>query len=104
MTPYYDDGHCVIYHADCRDVLPLQVLLDAKLVSVRRDSQKRWYRADPAALRRLFQDAWAEMNDGESCDCPCHAVIQPGLIPCPQCAREVCTEPELSSRYERPDG
>lgn len=23
MTPYYDDGTCVIYHGDCRDVLPL---------------------------------------------------------------------------------
>src|SRR5690606_22666813 len=22
MTPYYDDGRCVIYHGDCRDVLP----------------------------------------------------------------------------------
>jgi DNA modification methylase len=22
MTPYYDDGSCVIYHGDCRDVLP----------------------------------------------------------------------------------
>jgi site-specific DNA-methyltransferase (adenine-specific) len=24
MTPYYDDGSCVIYHGDCRDVLPLE--------------------------------------------------------------------------------
>lgn len=23
MTPYYEDDACVIYHADCRDVLPL---------------------------------------------------------------------------------
>ncbi len=23
MIPYYDDGTCVIYHGDCRDVLPL---------------------------------------------------------------------------------
>jgi DNA modification methylase len=22
MEPYYDDGVCTIYHADCRDVLP----------------------------------------------------------------------------------
>lgn len=22
MTPYYDDGTCVIYHGDCRDLLP----------------------------------------------------------------------------------
>lgn len=22
VTPYYDDGTCVIYHADCRDILP----------------------------------------------------------------------------------
>jgi hypothetical protein len=22
VTPYYDDGRCVIYHGDCRDVLP----------------------------------------------------------------------------------
>lgn len=22
MTPYYDDGTCVIYHGDCREVLP----------------------------------------------------------------------------------
>lgn len=22
MTPYYDDGSCVIYHGDCREVLP----------------------------------------------------------------------------------
>ena len=22
MTPYFDDGQCVIYHGDCRDVLP----------------------------------------------------------------------------------
>lgn len=22
MTPYYDDGSCVIYHADCREALP----------------------------------------------------------------------------------
>lgn len=20
------------------------------------------------------------------CECPCHAVIRPGLVPCPQCA------------------
>lgn len=23
MTPYYDDGQCVIYHGDCREILPL---------------------------------------------------------------------------------
>jgi DNA modification methylase len=23
VTPYYDDGSCVIYHGDCRDVLPV---------------------------------------------------------------------------------
>lgn len=23
MTPYYDDGTCVIYHGDCREVMPL---------------------------------------------------------------------------------
>lgn len=23
MTPYYDDGKCVIYHGDCREILPL---------------------------------------------------------------------------------
>lgn len=23
MTPYYDDGQCVIYHGDCREVLPV---------------------------------------------------------------------------------
>lgn len=23
MKPYYEDGRCVIYHGDCRDVLPL---------------------------------------------------------------------------------
>lgn len=23
MTPYYDDGTCVIYHGDCREILPL---------------------------------------------------------------------------------
>lgn len=28
MKPYYDDGQCVIYHGDCRDVLPL-VIADA---------------------------------------------------------------------------
>lgn len=22
MTPYYDDGRCVIYHGDCREILP----------------------------------------------------------------------------------
>ena len=22
VTPYYDDGTCVIYHGDCRDILP----------------------------------------------------------------------------------
>lgn len=25
MTPYYDDGQVVIYHGDCREVLPLEV-------------------------------------------------------------------------------
>lgn len=23
MTPYYDDGTCVIYHGDCREIVPL---------------------------------------------------------------------------------
>ena len=22
MQPYYDDGSCVIYHGDCREILP----------------------------------------------------------------------------------
>lgn len=29
-----------------------------------------------------------------ACPCPCHQVIQPGLVPCPQCA----TDPDHSSR------
>ena len=28
MTPYYDDGSCVIYHGDCRDVLPTLSTVD----------------------------------------------------------------------------
>lgn len=28
MSPYYDDGSCVIYHGDCRDVLPILSVVD----------------------------------------------------------------------------
>ena len=31
MTPYYDDGTCVIYHGDCRDVLPQLLPVDLVL-------------------------------------------------------------------------
>jgi DNA modification methylase len=34
MTPYYDDGTCVIYHGDCRDILPtLDIGPEAALVT-----------------------------------------------------------------------
>lgn len=31
MTPYYDDGTCVIYHGDCREILPSLPLVDLVL-------------------------------------------------------------------------
>lgn len=31
MTPYYDDGECVIYHGDCRDILPALPKVDLVL-------------------------------------------------------------------------
>jgi DNA modification methylase len=31
VTPYYDDGKCVIYHGDCRDVLPMVERCDIAL-------------------------------------------------------------------------
>jgi site-specific DNA-methyltransferase (adenine-specific) len=31
MTPYYDDGRCVIYHGDCREILPHIVPVDLVL-------------------------------------------------------------------------
>lgn len=33
MKPYYDDGTCVIYHGDCRDVLPTLADVDLVLTS-----------------------------------------------------------------------
>jgi DNA modification methylase len=44
MTPYYDDGTCVIYHGDCRDVLPdldpvALVLTDPPYNVVNRESE-----------------------------------------------------------------
>ena len=33
VIPYYDDGTCVIYHADCRDVFPLWDLAGAFMVT-----------------------------------------------------------------------
>lgn len=45
MTPYYDDGRCVIYHADCRDVLPalgrFDLLLTDPPYGIGRDGQKQ---------------------------------------------------------------
>lgn len=32
MTPYYDDGTCVIYHGNCVEVLPALALVDVALV------------------------------------------------------------------------
>jgi DNA modification methylase len=47
MQPYYDDGQVVIYHGDCRDVLPLLsdvavVLTDPPYASgARRDADRQ---------------------------------------------------------------
>jgi hypothetical protein len=27
----------------------------------------------------------SEVHQYDGCTCPCHQVIQPGLVPCPQC-------------------
>lgn len=27
-------------------------------------------------------------DDGDACGCPCHQVVQPGLVPCPRCEQE----------------
>lgn len=43
----------------------LQMLLDAKLVSCRRDGRERWYRADRWAMRDLFLETWAALINGE---------------------------------------
>ena len=29
MTPYYDDGTCVIYHGDCREIRLLEAIRGA---------------------------------------------------------------------------
>lgn len=39
----------------------LTVLVDAELVTVRRDGRRRWYRADRWALRALILEAWEEL-------------------------------------------
>jgi hypothetical protein len=33
VTPYYDDGTCVIYHGDCRDLFPVWDLAGAVMVT-----------------------------------------------------------------------
>ena len=47
--------------------------------------------------RRPRVDAVIDLELLDDCDCPCHQVIQPGLIPCPQCD----PEPDHSSRTIR---
>ena len=57
MTPYFDDGQCVIYHGDCREILPA---LDAQAVL----TDPVWPNAsvplfgsdDPAAMLRSCLD------------------------------------------------
>lgn len=44
MTPYYDDGQCVIYHGDCREILPILepvalVLTDPPYNVINRDDE-----------------------------------------------------------------
>lgn len=30
-------------------------------------------------------DFWCEICPDRPCGCPCHQVVQPGLVPCPRC-------------------
>lgn len=39
----------------------LAVLVEAQLVTCRRDGRRRWYRADRWALRALFLETWQEL-------------------------------------------
>lgn len=39
----------------------LTVLVEARLVTCRREGRCRWYRADRWALRALFLDTWEEL-------------------------------------------
>jgi DNA modification methylase len=56
VRPYYDDGTCVIYHADCRDVLPeltgIGLVLTSPPYNLREGGRK------PSG------SAWAYLHDG----------------------------------------
>ena len=43
---------------------------------------------DPLCAEARKVLGYSEQFDGPECDCPCHAVIQPGLVPCPRCDEE----------------
>lgn len=47
MTPYYDDGTCVIYHGDCRGILPI---FAADAVVTDPPYGTGWYPTDKAVL------------------------------------------------------
>lgn len=42
--------------------------------------------ADNAEATERLRQALAYRLAHETCPCPCHAVVQPGLVPCPRCA------------------
>jgi hypothetical protein len=48
MTPYYEDDSCVIYHGDCRDILP--TLSSANITREAAQHERR-----PALLNARFR-------------------------------------------------
>jgi hypothetical protein len=48
---------------------------------------ERWPRfcASLANGRKRCRKGTCFLQDAKRCGCPCHEVIQPGLIPCPSC-------------------
>lgn len=39
-------------------------------------------------ISELDQKIAAQRDADAACCCPCHQVIQPGLVPCPRCEQE----------------
>jgi len=45
-----------------------------------------WWATKPSRYGRPMDTG--EFIAMKQCDCPCHAVIEPGLVPCPRCEHE----------------
>lgn len=80
MTPYYDDGRCVIYHGDCRDVLPSLAGIDLVLTDPPYGVSLNTAYRDAQRGRLTNANNYAPVHGDDEPFDPSHLLAYPGAV------------------------